>query len=52
MQIDYLKAYQTIHGGPQRDLFDPGVDQWWYEPSTRHPSRLGLIIDSTTQEHV
>jgi hypothetical protein len=32
LQVDYPEAYQTVHGGSQRDLFDPGADQWWYEP--------------------
>lgn len=32
LQIDYAEAYETVHGGPQRDLFDPGAEKWWYEP--------------------
>ncbi|KAH6617342.1 hypothetical protein F5144DRAFT_596382 [Chaetomium tenue] len=31
LQLDYPEAYQTVYGGPQRDLFDPGADRWWYE---------------------
>ena len=31
LQVNYPEAYQTVHGGSQRDLFDPSAEKWWYE---------------------